>query len=103
MRNKKGSVTFGSVFVASDQQLESQSGRLRSSAEACLDTILKSLEKKDWKSLEIPHNLRVLSSVDITIVNGDYSCSHHPVEILWMEEILHQLVAIGSPIKHCKQ
>ena len=27
----------------------------------------------------------------------------HPVEILWMEEILHQLVTIGSPIKHCKQ
>jgi hypothetical protein len=47
------SVTFGSVFVASDQQLVSQSGRLRSSAEACLDTILKRLEKKDWKSLEI--------------------------------------------------
>ena len=78
------SVTFGSVFVASDQQLESQSGRLRSSAEACLDTILKSLEKKDWKSLEIPHNLRVLSSVDITMVNGDY-------------RFINQLITGGGP------
>ena len=79
------SVTFGSVFVASDQP-ESQSGRLRSSAEACLDTILKSLEKKDWKSLEIPHNLRVLSSVDKTIVNGDY-------------RFINQLIT-GGPILH---